>query len=508
MMSSQAQVEAARRNARKSTGPKTEEGKQRSRMNALKHGLTARLGLLPAENPDIFKRHMLGFFQAHMPQDDAEASLVERLAYTMWKISRVERTQCAWVCEKINRERIEEALRTERETCQLERALFRPPFGRTAALPAGAAGAQNDNPEGDGRPDLKPNIVDHPRDIVCRMQESALGCASLLVLWSELRTRLRKDGWKAPERFRFFRLLGIHPKNVYMNSDLAITLQACQALDSDVDARSLVSEVWNEGVPADKLPELEALYEREIADVPAIDLTQARGYLIGRIEEETSFIELKLNRHEELAETRDALSAHELALGRSSEGILLRRYEQSCTRDLFRYEASLQRHREAKANRTEDWRDGPSYRLTPAWEQECKAIGESESQTDGAQPAEGEGRPSPDPVAVGEREASCHGAEEPEEGVQTDGAEGCSDADVAEATASSDAFGEASVNVAETGPRIQTQRTREVGDGACVIPGQAGAAATTNGLRLSHTERKRRRREERKRAREMLVVSG
>jgi hypothetical protein len=40
-MTSFRQIEANRRNALRSTGPKTDDGKQRSRRNAVRHGLTA-----------------------------------------------------------------------------------------------------------------------------------------------------------------------------------------------------------------------------------------------------------------------------------------------------------------------------------------------------------------------------------------------------------------------------------------------------------------------------------
>jgi hypothetical protein len=49
-MSSFKQIEANRRNALKSTGPTTPEGKRRSRCNALRHGLTAETVIAALEN--------------------------------------------------------------------------------------------------------------------------------------------------------------------------------------------------------------------------------------------------------------------------------------------------------------------------------------------------------------------------------------------------------------------------------------------------------------------------
>ena len=48
-------AEASRHNALKSTGPRTPEGKKRSKFNALKHGLSAKTLVLPGEDPLAFQ---------------------------------------------------------------------------------------------------------------------------------------------------------------------------------------------------------------------------------------------------------------------------------------------------------------------------------------------------------------------------------------------------------------------------------------------------------------------
>ena len=54
-MTSFRQIKANRRNARKSTGPTTEEGKQRSRCNAVRHGLTAETVIGALEDAEDYK---------------------------------------------------------------------------------------------------------------------------------------------------------------------------------------------------------------------------------------------------------------------------------------------------------------------------------------------------------------------------------------------------------------------------------------------------------------------
>ena len=60
-MTSQKQIAANRRNAAKSTGPKTAEGKQVTRLNALKHGLQAEHVVIPGEDPEEFEALSIDF---------------------------------------------------------------------------------------------------------------------------------------------------------------------------------------------------------------------------------------------------------------------------------------------------------------------------------------------------------------------------------------------------------------------------------------------------------------
>ena len=55
-MTTQAKIEANRRNAQKSTGPRTDEGKDKVRLNALKHGLTATTVVLPHEDAGAYQQ--------------------------------------------------------------------------------------------------------------------------------------------------------------------------------------------------------------------------------------------------------------------------------------------------------------------------------------------------------------------------------------------------------------------------------------------------------------------
>ena len=88
-MSSLKQIEANRRNALKSTGPTTPEGKESSRCNAVRHGLTAETVIAALEDAEDYE----GFEAAVIADYDAESAvereLVLRLASVLWRLRRL-----------------------------------------------------------------------------------------------------------------------------------------------------------------------------------------------------------------------------------------------------------------------------------------------------------------------------------------------------------------------------------------------------------------------------------
>jgi hypothetical protein len=87
-MTSFRQNEANRRNASKSTGPTTEEGKQRSRSNALRHGLTAETVIVALEDDEDYKEFEAAITADYDAQSAVERELVLRLASLMWRLRR------------------------------------------------------------------------------------------------------------------------------------------------------------------------------------------------------------------------------------------------------------------------------------------------------------------------------------------------------------------------------------------------------------------------------------
>ena len=87
-MTSFSQWQVNRRNAAKSTGPVTEEGKDRSRRNAVRHGLTAETVIGVLEDAEDYRAFEAAIIADYDAQSAVERELVLRLASALWRLRR------------------------------------------------------------------------------------------------------------------------------------------------------------------------------------------------------------------------------------------------------------------------------------------------------------------------------------------------------------------------------------------------------------------------------------
>ena len=93
-MTSFRQFEANRRNALKSTGPKSLEGKRISRRNALRHGLTAETVIDRLEDSGDYRGFEAAIISDYNAETAVERELVLRLASLLWRLRRIMPKSC------------------------------------------------------------------------------------------------------------------------------------------------------------------------------------------------------------------------------------------------------------------------------------------------------------------------------------------------------------------------------------------------------------------------------
>ena len=92
-MSTEAQILANRRNAQRSTGPRTSEGRAAISQNAVKHGLLTRQDVITSESQadfDLYREQMLAELA---PASPMESMLAERIVTLSWRLKRAGRIQ-------------------------------------------------------------------------------------------------------------------------------------------------------------------------------------------------------------------------------------------------------------------------------------------------------------------------------------------------------------------------------------------------------------------------------
>ncbi|HWT80154.1 MAG TPA: hypothetical protein VN648_15310, partial [Candidatus Methylomirabilis sp.] len=198
-MASEAQIQANRKNSKRSTGPKTENGKSIVRKNALKHGGRAKtlnvMPVLPQEDPKLLEERIQAWIDDWQPKDGSESDLVHRGAELSLKLERGERIEVVYLTSRVRKaERKagqEPSAKAIKRVNDLGRKLFYDcRAGMFNSIPA-------------------PPWDDDPAVFVAELEETVLGCRWLLDRWAELRAALDRNApWLPADVFRLVRLLG------------------------------------------------------------------------------------------------------------------------------------------------------------------------------------------------------------------------------------------------------------------------------------------------------------
>ena len=88
-MSTEAKIIANRRNAQKSTGPRTREGKAAASKNSTKHGLSASQAVISSEKQADFCLERERILSELAPGSPMESMLAERIVIHSWRLNRI-----------------------------------------------------------------------------------------------------------------------------------------------------------------------------------------------------------------------------------------------------------------------------------------------------------------------------------------------------------------------------------------------------------------------------------
>ena len=218
----------SRQNGQKSKGPTSPEGKQRSRFNALKHGLKAKRPVLPGEDAQQYQGRLDAWMGDLQPRNDVEQSLVQRAVTLTWQLDRAERAEAARLSSIIRAAPEDAARRQEEEAAALGQRLFHDPCGPLPLYPHALY-------YGHGQPRVSSSGLgddpDAPPRLLLRLEAKAAGCRWLLDRWAELGALLDRGlSWQSPDKLRAIRLLGRQPLDAADSELVATIFQACHVL--------------------------------------------------------------------------------------------------------------------------------------------------------------------------------------------------------------------------------------------------------------------------------------
>jgi hypothetical protein len=318
-MATAAQIDANRRNSKRSTGPVTPSGKNRSRLNALVHGCLAEILVLPTEDPDLFEDRSRAWRLSLKPRNPAEEYMVNRMASLAWKGERIDRAQMAQLNKRVHHAGVDAANTELEHVISLGKRLL----GGKSVTDENARGS-NDPIDGDD-----------PMHFVLHLQTTVAGCQWMLDQWANLRTVLERDvPWVGADTGRAVRLLGHKPLDVLDNIDVARLYLASHVLLNQ--GGEPFQNIIDELPPAETPSFRQTLQLRRYEVLAPEDAAAARQALMEIVGLATEQLQMKMEVLSQIAELDAASAADRASWDDSPEGERLRRYEITCSRTWLR----------------------------------------------------------------------------------------------------------------------------------------------------------------------------
>jgi hypothetical protein len=213
-------AETSRLNGSRSRGPRTQAGKDKSRFNAVTHGMTAQSDLLPGENAANFEAGRLGLHLSMNPRNPLEATMLDRIARLSWRAERTEVSADARVQYNVNHDALEQAHVHRQQVTALGQLLTADLFQTSHIRPAACAGG-----------------AEHPAQLVALLETTIPGCDWLLGRLRTLQHYLPRPGiWVEIHGFELARLIGFHVSDFATNYEVAYVLLASEVVTADTKA--------------------------------------------------------------------------------------------------------------------------------------------------------------------------------------------------------------------------------------------------------------------------------
>ncbi len=346
MAISEAKLEANRRNAKLSSGPRSPEGKRRSSQNAVTHGLRAETLILLDEDPQALDDRREAWRACLLPGDDVEERLVDSAVVHTWLQDRARRAQAARLNVNILDYGVDEAQTDAQAVDDLGRRLFKDRLGPLVFYPSSQRTERHDysRTASTSAAEGGQDDPDRPAALILSLQSTLLGCEWLLREWAGLKAILdRGQAWLSADKLKAVRLLGKQPFDAIDDRDVAMVFLASFELKKDKAA--WYWEIAMEMSDRDIKRFCSSAAVRELESLKPEDAAKARKALLDIIERATERLKPKANAHRERARLKAALAADCLAFDDSREGEYLRRFELASGRSVSRSLDDLRKHR-------------------------------------------------------------------------------------------------------------------------------------------------------------------